>query len=157
MRVEHETSVDALELGIRSQNALVDAGIRTLGDLVGKSEAQLLRLRRFGRREVAEIRTRLQERNLYLAGESAPPGPAGDDLDEAVVWLTRSLSGSLGRERQRLSRKLLAAIEELRERRGPKRLAWTDGALEVLARRVTALEAKLPDRDLVEHGAREPA
>ena len=142
MSAVSETTVDCLELGVRSQNALATAGIRELGDLLSKSEAQLLRVWGLGSRGVAEIRTCLERRNLYLAGESAPPGPAGDDLDEAVVWLTRSLSGTLGRERERIARKLMGAVEELRELRGPQRQVWTDVALDGLAQRVAVLEAR---------------
>lgn len=48
-------SVDELELSVRSSNCLRDAGIRTLGDLVRKTEAEMLKYRNFGRKSLQEL------------------------------------------------------------------------------------------------------
>ena len=48
-------TVDELELSVRSSNCLRDAGIRTLGDLVRKTEAEMLKYRNFGRKSLQEL------------------------------------------------------------------------------------------------------
>ncbi|MBU2491341.1 MAG: DNA-directed RNA polymerase subunit alpha [Bacteroidetes bacterium] len=49
------TSVDDLELSVRSHNCLKAANIKTLGDLVGKDESEMLKFRNFGRKSLAEL------------------------------------------------------------------------------------------------------
>ncbi len=50
-----KTRVDELELSVRSANCLRAAGINTLGDLVRKSEAEMLEFRNFGRKSLTEL------------------------------------------------------------------------------------------------------
>mgnify|MGYP006292190499 CR=1 FL=1 len=47
--------VDELELSVRSSNCLRAAKIKTLGDLVQKTESEMLQYRNFGRKSLAEI------------------------------------------------------------------------------------------------------
>lgn len=49
------TSVDDLELSVRSHNCLKAANIKTLGDLVRKDESEMLKFRNFGRKSLAEL------------------------------------------------------------------------------------------------------
>ncbi len=49
------TQVDELELSVRSANCLRAAGISTLGELVSKSEAEMLKYRNFGRKSLNEL------------------------------------------------------------------------------------------------------
>jgi DNA-directed RNA polymerase subunit alpha len=49
------TSVDELELSVRSHNCLRSANIKTLADLVRRSESELLKFRNFGRKSLAEL------------------------------------------------------------------------------------------------------
>jgi DNA-directed RNA polymerase subunit alpha len=49
------TSVDELELSVRSHNCLRAAGIRTIAELVQRDEAELLKFRNFGRKSLAEL------------------------------------------------------------------------------------------------------
>ncbi len=49
------TSVDDLELSVRSHNCLKAANIKTLGDLVRKEESEMLKFRNFGRKSLAEL------------------------------------------------------------------------------------------------------
>ncbi|MBW7888671.1 MAG: DNA-directed RNA polymerase subunit alpha [Bacteroidetes bacterium] len=58
------TPVDELELSVRSHNCLRAADIRTLGDLVRKEEAELLKFRNFGRKSLAELTAIVDENNL---------------------------------------------------------------------------------------------
>jgi DNA-directed RNA polymerase subunit alpha len=48
-------SVDELELSVRSANCLANAGIKTISDLVQKTEQEMLRYRNFGRKSLKEI------------------------------------------------------------------------------------------------------
>ncbi len=49
------TSVDDLELSVRSHNCLKAASIKTLGDLVKRDENEMLKFRNFGRKSLAEL------------------------------------------------------------------------------------------------------
>jgi DNA-directed RNA polymerase subunit alpha len=49
------TPVDDLELSVRSHNCLKAANIKSLGDLVRKDEAEMLKFRNFGRKSLAEL------------------------------------------------------------------------------------------------------
>jgi len=56
--------VDDLELSVRSANCLKNAGITTIGDLVQKTEAEMLKTRNFGRKSLNEIKEILEEAEL---------------------------------------------------------------------------------------------
>jgi len=58
--------VDELELSVRSYNCLKNANIQTIGDLIQKTEAELLRTRNFGRKSLAEIKELLAGMGLEL-------------------------------------------------------------------------------------------
>jgi len=53
--------VSALELSVRAKNCLESARIRTIGELVTKSEADLLRVRSFGKTSLREVKRRLAD------------------------------------------------------------------------------------------------
>jgi DNA-directed RNA polymerase subunit alpha len=59
-------SVDELELSVRSANCLRNAGIRTIGELVQKTEAEMLKTKNFGRKSLNEIKEILAEMGLTL-------------------------------------------------------------------------------------------
>ena len=62
-------SVDELELSVRSANCLKNAGIRTIRDLVQKSEKDMLETKNFGRKSLNEIRDILRPMGLSLGME----------------------------------------------------------------------------------------
>jgi DNA-directed RNA polymerase subunit alpha len=68
-------SVDELELSVRSANCLKNADIRYIGDLVQKTEAEMLKTKNFGRKSLNEIKEILQEMGLSLGMklENWPP------------------------------------------------------------------------------------
>jgi len=68
-------SVDELELSVRSANCLKNADIRYIGDLVQKTEAEMLKTKNFGRKSLNEIKEILTEMGLSLGMklESWPP------------------------------------------------------------------------------------
>lgn len=57
-------SVDELELSVRSSNCLTSANIRSIGELVQKTEAEMLKQRNFGRKSLKEIQEILTGLNL---------------------------------------------------------------------------------------------
>jgi len=59
-------NVDELELSVRASNCLKTANIRTIADLVQKSEAELLKTKNFGKKSLNEIKTILGEMSLSL-------------------------------------------------------------------------------------------
>jgi DNA-directed RNA polymerase subunit alpha len=61
-----EKSVEELELSVRSSNCLRAADIKTLGQLVQKSEAEMLKYRNFGRKSLREIADVLGEMGLFF-------------------------------------------------------------------------------------------
>ena len=64
VRKQLEKSVEELELSVRSSNCLRAAEIKTIGDLVQKSEPEMLKYRNFGRKSLKEIQDILSEMNL---------------------------------------------------------------------------------------------
>ncbi len=59
-------SVEDLELSVRSANCLRNADIRHIGELVQKSEAEMLKTKNFGRKSLNEIKQLLSEMDLSL-------------------------------------------------------------------------------------------
>ncbi len=59
-------SVDDLELSVRSANCLKNANIRHIGELVVRSEAEMLKTKNFGRKSLNEIKEILTEMGLGL-------------------------------------------------------------------------------------------
>jgi DNA-directed RNA polymerase subunit alpha len=59
-------SVDELELSVRSANCLQNANIKTIGDLVQRTEADMLKTKNFGRKSLKEIKEILAEMGLSL-------------------------------------------------------------------------------------------
>lgn len=68
-------SVDDLELSVRSANCLKNANIRYIGELVVRSEAEMLKTKNFGRKSLNEIKEILSEMglNLGMKIEGWPP------------------------------------------------------------------------------------
>ena len=60
------TSVDDLELSVRSSNCLKNANIRTIGELTKKTEDDIAKTRNFGKKSLQEIKEKLQGWNLTL-------------------------------------------------------------------------------------------
>jgi len=58
--------VDELELSVRSSNCLQNAGIKMIGELVQRSEGEMLKTKNFGRKSLKEIRDILAEMDLQL-------------------------------------------------------------------------------------------
>ena len=64
---EHlDKSVEELELSVRSYNCLKNANIRTIRELVQKTEPEMLRTKNFGRKSLSEIKDLLTQMGLTL-------------------------------------------------------------------------------------------
>lgn len=73
-------SVDELELSVRSANCLKNAGIQHIGELVQKTEGEMLKTKNFGRKSLNEIKEILGEMGLSLGMKmDFPPGQTDQD------------------------------------------------------------------------------
>ena len=59
-------SVDELEFSVRSQNCLQNADIKYIGELVQKTEQEMLKTKNFGHKSLNEIKEILREMGLEL-------------------------------------------------------------------------------------------
>lgn len=59
-------TIDELEFSVRSANCLKNANIHYIGDLVQKSEPEMLKTKNFGRKSLKEIKEVLANMNLHL-------------------------------------------------------------------------------------------
>ena len=60
------TSVEELELSVRSSNCLKNANIKTIGELCKKTEDDITKTRNFGKKSLEEIKAKLEEHGLTL-------------------------------------------------------------------------------------------
>jgi DNA-directed RNA polymerase subunit alpha len=77
-------SVEELELSVRSANCLQNANIRYIGELVQRTEAEMLKTKNFGRKSLNEIKEVLASMNLELGMmlENFPDRPEIDRMRE---------------------------------------------------------------------------
>jgi DNA-directed RNA polymerase subunit alpha len=71
-----DKSVEELELSVRSYNCLKNANIRTIRELVQKTEAEMLKTKNFGRKSLNEIKEILQSMGLGLGMRLDQPAQA---------------------------------------------------------------------------------
>ena len=76
-------SVDDLELSVRSANCLKNANIRFIGELVVRTEAEMLKTKNFGRKSLNEIKEILSEMGLGLGMKIDGWPPVGWDPNSA--------------------------------------------------------------------------
>ncbi len=79
-------SVDELELSVRASNCLKTANIRTIADLVQRTEPELLKTKNFGKKSLNEIKTILGEMGLRLGLQLDP-----EELERLRSQYERSL------------------------------------------------------------------
>lgn len=72
-----DTNVEELELSVRSANCLKNAGIRSLRELVQKTEKEMLETKNFGRKSLNEIKEILREKGLAFGMKLEAPTGAG--------------------------------------------------------------------------------
>lgn len=77
---EHlDKSVEELELSVRSYNCLKNANIRTIRELVQKTEPEMLKTKNFGRKSLNEIKEILASMGLSLGMKLDQPAGASQD------------------------------------------------------------------------------
>lgn len=73
-------SIDELELSVRSHNCLKKMGINTVRDLVQRSEADLLKVRNFGKKSLEEVKKVLEEMNLSMGMKIPEADEKGEEI-----------------------------------------------------------------------------
>ncbi|MDO8446020.1 MAG: DNA-directed RNA polymerase subunit alpha [Deltaproteobacteria bacterium] len=76
-------SVDELELSVRAANCLKKANIKYIGELVQKTENEMLKTKNFGRKSLNEIKEVLTDMGLHLGMKVNDWPPAGFEESEA--------------------------------------------------------------------------
>lgn len=76
------TSVDDLELSVRSHNCLKAANIRNIADLVRRDESEMLKFRNFGRKSLAELGAIVDEYGLFFGMDVDKYLNAGETQEE---------------------------------------------------------------------------
>jgi DNA-directed RNA polymerase subunit alpha len=66
---DYQITIEELNLSVRSYNCLKREGINAVGDLVVKSESELMDIRNFGQKSIDEVKTKLEELGLGLREE----------------------------------------------------------------------------------------
>ena len=66
-----EMPISTLDLSVRAQNCLEGQAIKTVGDLVRRTEGDLLRVRNFGKTTLLEIKTKLRDFGLVLGMDTS--------------------------------------------------------------------------------------
>src|SRR5439155_1333105 len=74
-----DKSVEELELSVRSYNCLKNANIRTIRELVQKSEGEMLKTKNFGRKSLNEIKEILHTMGLSLGMKIDQPTTAAQE------------------------------------------------------------------------------
>ena len=74
------TPIESLDLTVRSFNCLKREGIHTVGELISRSEADLMDIRNFGSKSIEEVKDKL--RSLGLALKDSPAGFVPAFVDE---------------------------------------------------------------------------
>jgi len=91
---KYNTPVEELNLSVRAYNCLKRSGLMTVGQVLEKSEEELLTLRNFGQKSYEELKNRLIELG-YLQPEPEEPEPGLAAVDEAVSPLGVALIQAL--------------------------------------------------------------
>jgi DNA-directed RNA polymerase subunit alpha len=132
-----KTPVSDFELSVRSRNCLNKMNIMTLGDLIRKTEAELLSYKNFGETSLAEIKEMLTAKNLRLGMEredgdakkpqaDIPPQIFADDKEEADADASGEPISTLElsiRSRKCMDRLGINTIDELIAKPVPELLA----------------------------------
>jgi hypothetical protein len=103
------TNVDDLEFPVRTANCLKNANIVYIGDLVQKTEAELLRMPNFGRKWLNEIKEVLAQMGLHL-GMEVP-------VTISTSWPSASIKRGIVRATSRSPVQLVVAQRDRRRAR----------------------------------------
>jgi DNA-directed RNA polymerase subunit alpha len=62
----NDKQIEDLDLSVRSYNCLKRAGISTVGELVSKTEEEMMKVRNLGKKSLKEVKDKLAEMNLHF-------------------------------------------------------------------------------------------
>jgi DNA-directed RNA polymerase subunit alpha len=106
IRKKLNIKVSELELSVRSNNVMKQAHIKTLGDLVQKSEAEMLKFRNFGKKSLAEMNKILKDYGLTFGMEVSKYKKTGAvEDDEFEIDMVKSLKTEKEEETQKKKKK----------------------------------------------------
>ncbi len=78
-----QTRIEDLDFSVRTSNCLRREGISTVGELVQRTESDLMAIRNFGRKSLVEVKDKLAGMDLTLASDSEEePAEAGDERED---------------------------------------------------------------------------
>ncbi len=83
-----ERPIEALDLSERPRNCLKRAQIFTIADLVSKTEQELMAIQNFGQKSLDEVKQKLDEMGLSLAGSTTA------SQGESSIWTDKSAAGA---------------------------------------------------------------
>src|SRR5690625_3006009 len=66
-----KTSIEDLNLSVRSYNCLKSANIDTIGELVTRDEQDLLKFRNFGKKSLSELVEVIEDKNLHFGMDTS--------------------------------------------------------------------------------------
>jgi DNA-directed RNA polymerase subunit alpha len=100
--------IEDLDLTVRSYNCLKREGIHTVGELVSRSEADLLDIRNFGSKSIDEVKAKLVSMGLQLKDSPIGFDPTlspgyhdnGDDFGDDEFYAVEPLASSAEEERE---------------------------------------------------------
>ena len=64
-----ERTIEELDLSVRAFNCLKRAGVNTVGDLIGKSPEEMMKVRNLGKKSLEEVMSKLESLGFYLSKE----------------------------------------------------------------------------------------
>jgi DNA-directed RNA polymerase subunit alpha len=77
-----QTRIEDLDFSVRTMNCLRREGIATVGELIQRSENDLMAIRNFGRKSATEVKEKLASMGLKLSGDTGEAGEPGPDIEE---------------------------------------------------------------------------
>jgi DNA-directed RNA polymerase subunit alpha len=80
-----DRKVSELELSVRAANCLKAANLRYIGELVQKTDAEMLKTKNFGRKSLNEIKDILQSMNLHLGSHIPGWTPPEESVEEEEI------------------------------------------------------------------------
>ena len=84
--------IEDLDLTVRSYNCLKREGIHTVGELVGRSEADLLDIRNFGAKSIDEVKAKLRRHGSVAQGQPARVRPVAPSSTATAPTTTTTTS-----------------------------------------------------------------
>lgn len=92
----YNTPIEALNLSVRAYNCLKRSGLMTVGQVLEKSEEELLGLRNFGRKSYEELREKLIEMGFIDRSQMAPSSSAAQETEDEFGEEEDEELGTLG-------------------------------------------------------------